>query len=102
MLASERPRTREVPGGGARWEAGGRAIGYLGHALIDRDSRVIYAGIFRAPAGNSNGTAGPLKNEVPQAEPEEDPTKRRGGRFNPFRNGGRLPGATRDPLVPPR
>jgi len=95
-VAAERPRIHEVPGGGLRWFAGGRAIGYVASALIAGGGRVLFVSVFRASSAPTAFERGKKKSEAPDAEPEEDPTKRRGGRFNPFRKGDRIP------LVPPR
>jgi len=95
-IAAEPARTREVPGGGLRWESGGRELGYVGHALTHGDGRVLFAGVFLAPRDPKAKPNAPQKPSSPPGDGEEDPTKRRGGRFNPFRNG------LRETLVPPR
>ena len=84
-----------MPGGGLRWHAGGRAIGYVASALIASGGRVLFVSVFRASSAPTASGRGKNKSGVPDAEPEEDPTKR-GGRFNPFRKGNRFP------LLPPR
>jgi len=103
-LTAEAGRLREIPGGGLRWVAGGRDAGFLAQGLVAASGRVVYAGMVWAPPLAATTAKGAKKPGAPQADPEEDPTRRRGGRYNPFggRKPGSLPGVGRDPTVPPR
>ena len=74
-------RRVEVPGGGHRWEVGDEQVGFVGRGLVDRHGRVLYVGIF----GVARAAAGPTANRKPKADSEEDPLRRKSGRFNPFR-----------------
>lgn len=92
-LCESRRRSREVPGGGARWSGGSRTDGVTARALLDGEGRLIFFGAWQVPPllGKADAKAPP---PVAKSDPEEDQRRKKSGRMNPLRNG-------RAPHLPP-